>query len=76
MKGNVHHVILEYGQCVALRCKTHIHFVASKMDAYLHFPTKSTVKAILSSIFQNVRSITYNKGGKSETDFSLRLDDI
>ena len=51
MKENVHLVNLEYGHCVVDRYKTHIHFVAKKMDGYLQFYTKSTVKAILSSIF-------------------------
>ena len=36
------------------------HFIANKMDGYLQFSTKSTAKAILSSVFQNLRSVTYN----------------
>ena len=51
MKGNVHLVYLEYGHCVFYRYKTYIHFVANKMDGYLQFSTKSTAKAIFSSIF-------------------------
>ena len=87
MKRNVHLVNLEYGHSVVYRCKTHIHFVANKMDGYLQFFTKLTAKAILSSTFQNVRSVTYNMQvrlkcnkchiqyvGKGETDFHLRLN--
>ena len=51
MKGNVHLVNLEYGHCVVYRYKTHIHFVANKMDGYLQFYSKSTTKVILSSMF-------------------------
>ena len=51
MKGNVHLLNLEYCHCVVYRYKTHIHFVAKKMDGYLQFSTKSTAKAILPSIF-------------------------
>ena len=51
MKANVHLVNLEYGRCVVYKYKTHIHFVANKMDGYLQFSTKSTAKVILSSIF-------------------------
>ena len=51
MKENVPLVNLEYGNCVVYRYKTHIHFVANKMDGYLQFSIKSTAKAILSSIF-------------------------
>ena len=51
MEGNVHFVNLEYGHCVDSRYKAHIHVVANEMDAYLQFPTNSTARAILSSIF-------------------------
>ena len=60
MKGNVHLVNMEYGHCVVYRFKTHIHFVANKMDGYLKFFIKSTARTILSSIFHNAESVTYN----------------
>ena len=46
MKGNVHFVNLQYGDCVVYRYKTHVCFVTNKMDGYLQFSTKSTAKVI------------------------------
>ena len=51
MKGNVHLVNLEYSHCFVYRYKTQTHFVANNIDGYLQFSTKSTAKAIFSSIF-------------------------
>ena len=45
------HCKSEYDHCAFYRYKTHINFLANKMDGYLQFSTKSTAKAILLSIF-------------------------
>ena len=52
MNGNAHVVNLEYGPCIAYRCKTHISYSDNKMNEYFRFSSKSTTpEAILLSNF-------------------------
>ena len=72
MKGNVHLINLEYGQCVVYRYKTHIHFVANKMDGYLQFSTNCKSDFVIYLLECKKCHIQYV--GKAETDFNLRLN--
>ena len=72
MKGNVHLINLEYGHCVVYRYKTHIHFVANKMDGYLQFSTSCKSDFVIHLLECKKCHIQYV--GKAETEFNLRLN--
>lgn len=68
MKANVCFVVLEQGHTIL-----HTFVLQPRMDRYLQFSTKSIARAILFSIFQNVRSMIQYVCN-TEADFDLRLN--
>ena len=72
MKGHVHLINLEYGHGIAYRYKTHIHFVANKMDGYLQFSTNYKSDFVIYLLECKRCHIHYV--GKAETYFNLRLN--